>query len=166
MSHGLTKRPRYACYREILYDAEGSRLFKCITTVPEYCPRGRSATFSSDYGLAILAATGSDSCRPLRLLRAGRGDSREDRILLRVATRLRDGSNYIPVDVSSDALDEASTVLRCLLRDVRLDPRVGNYVTRPPKLERSMDHARHVHRFDIDDSRRRRLAAFVSQSEV
>ena len=43
---------------------------------------------------------------------------------------------YLPVDVSSDALDAACDSIGRLLPDVLLRPMVSNYVTHPPKLER------------------------------
>jgi dimethylhistidine N-methyltransferase len=56
--------------------------------------------------------------------------------LLEAATRQRNEVTYIPVDVSSDALDETCNSIGCLLPDVRLQPMVANYVTHPPKLDR------------------------------
>jgi dimethylhistidine N-methyltransferase len=72
----------------------------------------------------------------LRLLELGAGTATKTGILLEAATRLRNEITYIPVDVSSDALDEACDSIGCLLPDVQLEPMVANYVTHPPKLER------------------------------
>ena len=44
--------------------------------------------------------------------------------------------SYIPIDVSSDALDAACHSIGSLFQDVQLQPMVANYVTHPPKLER------------------------------
>jgi uncharacterized SAM-dependent methyltransferase len=88
-------------------DAEGSRLFECITTLPEYFPTRTERDILANYAAPIITATGSDSCRPLRLLELGAGTAAKTGILLGAATRLRDEVIYIPVDVSSDALDEA-----------------------------------------------------------
>ena len=74
--------------------------------------------------------------RPLRLLELGAGTAAKTGILLEAATRLRNEVIYIPVDVSSDALDAACDSIGCLLPDVQLQPMVANYVTHPPKLER------------------------------
>ena len=132
---GLSKRPR-SLVPWMLYDAEGSRLFECITTLPEYYPTRTEREILANYGPAIITATGSDSSRPLRLLELGAGTAAKTGILLRAATRLRDEVIYIPVDVSSDALDEAAESIGWLLPDVQLQPMVANYVTHPPKLER------------------------------
>ena len=84
----------------------------------------------------LSRATSSDYSRPLRLLELGAGTAAKTGILLEAATRLRNEVTYIPVDVSSDALDEACDSIGCLLPDVELQPMVANYVTDPPKLER------------------------------
>jgi L-histidine Nalpha-methyltransferase len=132
---GLRKRPR-SLVPWMLYDAEGSRLFECITTVPEYYPTRTERDILANYAEAIITATGSDYSRPLRLLELGAGTAAKTGILLEAATRLRDEVIYLPVDVSPDALDVACDSIGCLLPDVQLQPMVANYVTDPPKLER------------------------------
>jgi dimethylhistidine N-methyltransferase len=132
---GLRKRPR-SLAPWMLYDAEGSRLFECITTLPEYYPTRMERDILESYAEAIVTATGSDYSRRLRLLELGAGTAAKTGILLKAATRLRNEVTYLPVDVSSDALDAACDSIGCLLPDVQLQPMVANYVTDPPKLER------------------------------
>jgi L-histidine Nalpha-methyltransferase len=132
---GLRKRPR-SLAPWMLYDAEGSRLFECITTVPEYYPTRTERDILTSYAEAIVTAIGSDYSRPLRLLELGAGTAAKTGILLKAATRLRNEVIYFPVDVSADALDAACDSIGCLLPDVQLQPMVANYVTHPPKLER------------------------------
>ena len=132
---GLLKRPR-SLVPWMLYDSEGSRLFECITTLPEYYPTRTERDILSSYAEAIVMATGSDCSRPLRLLELGAGTAAKTGILLEAATRLRNEVIYLPVDVSSDALDAACDSIGSLLPEVQLQPMVANYVTRPPKLER------------------------------
>lgn len=132
---GLLKRPR-SLVPWMLYDAEGSRLFECITTVPEYYPARTERAILASYAEAIVTATGSDSSRPLRLVELGAGTAAKTGILLEAATRLRDEVTYLPIDVSSDALDVACDSIGSLFPDVQLEPMVANYVTHPPKLQR------------------------------
>jgi dimethylhistidine N-methyltransferase len=120
----------------MLYDSEGSRLFECITTLPEYYPTRTERGILAHYAGAMIAATGSNSSRPLRLLELGAGTAAKTGILLKAAARLRNEVTYLPVDVSSDALDAACDSIGCLLPEVQLQPMVANYVTHPPKLER------------------------------
>jgi dimethylhistidine N-methyltransferase len=132
---GLRKRPR-SLVPWMLYDAEGSRLFECITTLPEYYPARTERDILASYAEAIITATGSDYSRPLRLLELGAGTAAKTGILLEAAARLRNEVIYIPVDISSDALDAACDSIGCLFPDVQLQPMVANYVTHPPRLER------------------------------
>ena len=132
---GLRERPR-SLVPWMLYDTEGSRLFECITTLPEYYPTRTERDILVNYAEAIIAATGSDYSAPLRLLELGAGTAAKTGILLEAASCLRNEVTYIPVDVSSDALDAACDSIGCLLPDVQLQPMVANYVTHPPKLDR------------------------------
>jgi L-histidine Nalpha-methyltransferase len=132
---GLLKRPR-SLVPWMLYDAEGSRLFECITTLPEYYPTRTERDILANNAEAIITATGSDYSRPLRILELGAGTAAKTGILLRAAARLRNEVIYLPIDVSSDALDAACDGIGCLLTEVQLQPMVANYVTHPPKLER------------------------------
>ena len=122
---GLRKRPR-SLVPWMLYDFEGSRLFECITTLPEYYPTRTEREILAKYADAIIGATGSDYSRPLRLLELGAGTAAKTGILLEAATRLRNEVIYFPIDVSSDALDEACESIGCLLPDVQLQPMVAN----------------------------------------
>jgi L-histidine Nalpha-methyltransferase len=132
---GLLKRPR-SLVPWMLYDSEGSRLFECITTLPEYYPTRTERGLLAGHAEAIITATGSACSRPLRLLELGAGTAAKTGILLEAAARLRNEVIYLPVDVSPAALDAACDSLGCLLPDVQLQPTVANYVTHPPKLER------------------------------
>src|SRR5271168_540979 len=132
---GLTARPR-SLSPWMFYDAEGSRLFERITTLPEYYPTRTERDILARYAEAIITATGSDYSRPLRLLELGAGTAAKTGVVLEAATRLREEVIYFPVDVSPDALEAACDSIGGLLPDVRLQPMVANYVTHPPKLER------------------------------
>ncbi len=130
---GLRERPR-SLVPWMLYDSEGSRLFECITTLPEYYPTRTERDILANYADAIIAATGSDYSRPLRLLELGAGTAAKTGILLNAAARLRDEVIYLPVDVSPDALDAACDSIGRFFPGVQLQPIVANYVTEPPKL--------------------------------
>ena len=131
---GLRKRPR-SLVPWMFYDSEGSRLFECITSLPEYYPARTERDILASFADSIIAAAGPDYARPLRLLELGAGTAAKTGILLEAATRLRNEVSYIPVDVSSDALDAACDSIGCLFPDVQLQPMVANYVTHPPKLD-------------------------------
>ena len=60
---GLLKRPRFLV-PWMLYDSEGSRLFECITTLPEYYPTRTERDILANHAEAIITATGADYFRP------------------------------------------------------------------------------------------------------
>jgi L-histidine Nalpha-methyltransferase len=132
---GLLERPR-TLVPWMLYDSEGSRLFECITKLPEYYPTRTERGILANHAEAIITATGSNYFRRLRLLELGAGTAAKTGILLSAANRLRKEVIYLPVDVSSDALEAACDSIGGLLPNVPLQPMVANYVTHPPVLER------------------------------
>src|SRR5579863_8882821 len=77
---GLLKRPR-SLVPWMLYDSEGSRLFECITTLPEYYPTRTERGILANYAEEIVAAAGSGHTRPLRLLELGAGTAAKTGIL-------------------------------------------------------------------------------------
>ncbi|HLJ13385.1 MAG TPA: L-histidine N(alpha)-methyltransferase [Bryobacteraceae bacterium] len=131
---GLRERPR-SLSPWMFYDSEGSRLFECITKLPEYYPARVERGILASFAGAIIAAACPEHSRPLRLLELGAGTAAKTGILLEAATRLWDEVIYLPIDVSSDALEAACDSIGRLLPNVRLQPTVANYVVHPPTLE-------------------------------
>ncbi len=118
-----------------VYDSEGSRLFECITKLPEYYPARVERGILTSFAGAMIAAACHDHSRPLRLLELGAGTAAKTGILLEAAARRRDELIYLPIDVSSDALEAACDSIGGLFPSVRLQPTVANYVVHPPALE-------------------------------
>jgi dimethylhistidine N-methyltransferase len=131
---GLIARPR-SLSPWMFYDAEGSRLFERITTLPEYYPTRIERGILSRHADAIIAAAHSDRSLPLRLVELGAGTASKTCILLEAALRLSDDVAYVPVDVCSNALELACQNVACALPEVRIQPIVRNYVTHPLQLE-------------------------------
>jgi L-histidine Nalpha-methyltransferase len=131
---GLIARPR-SLSPWMFYDAEGSRLFERITTLPEYYPTRMERAILSRHADAIIAAAHSDRSLPLRLVELGAGTASKTCILLEAALRLSDDVAYLPVDVCSNALELACQNVACALPEVRIQPIVRNYVTHPLQLE-------------------------------
>jgi len=131
---GLTKRPR-SLSPWMFYDAEGSRLFERITTLPEYYPTRTERAILARHADAIIDAAHSDRSSPLRLVELGAGTAAKTVILLEAAMRISDDVSYMPVDVSSDALELACQNIACELPEVRIQPIVQNYITHPLQLE-------------------------------
>jgi L-histidine Nalpha-methyltransferase len=131
---GLIARPR-SLSPWMFYDAEGSRLFERITTLPEYYPTRTERAILAGYADAIIAAAHGDRSLPLRLVELGAGTASKTCILLEAASRFSDDVVYVPVDVCPDALELACQNVACALPEVRIQPIVRNYVTHPLQLE-------------------------------
>ncbi len=131
---GLTKRPR-SLSPWMFYDAEGSRLFERITTLPEYYPTRTERAILARHADAIVAAAHGRGSSPLRLVELGAGTAAKTVILLEAALRISDDVSYLPVDVSSDALEFACQNISSALPEVRIQPVVRNYITHPLRLE-------------------------------
>ncbi len=132
---GLLKPPR-SLAPWMFYDAQGSRLFESITTLPEYyltrTERGIFARFADE----IIATAHPDAAQPLRLLELGAGTAAKTGILLQAAVRSLRQAVYTPVDVSHEALDVARQSIASVAPQVQIQPVVANYVTHPLRLER------------------------------
>jgi dimethylhistidine N-methyltransferase len=131
---GLIARPR-SLSPWMFYDAEGSRLFERITTLPEYYPTRTERAILAASADAIVARAHDDRSLPLRLVELGAGTASKTCILLDAALRLSDDVTYVPVDVCSNALELACVNVECALPEVRIQPTVRNYVTHPLELE-------------------------------
>jgi len=131
---GLIRRPR-SLSPWMFYDAEGSRLFERITTLPEYYPTRTERAILATHADAIVAVAHSGRSSPLRLVELGAGTAAKTVILLEAALRISDDVSYMPVDVSSDALELACQNIACALPEVRIQPIVRNYITHPLQLE-------------------------------
>lgn len=131
---GLLERPR-SLVPWMLYDAEGSRLFDRITRLPEYYPTRTERYIFTTFAEEIIAASNSACSGPFRLLELGAGTAAKAGILLNAATHLRHRVTYLPIDVSSNALNEACESIGRQLPSVQLQPMVANYVSHPPRLE-------------------------------
>jgi dimethylhistidine N-methyltransferase len=119
----------------MFYDAEGSRLFERITTLPEYYPTRTERAIFARHADAIVVAAHGDRPSPLRLVELGAGTASKTVILLEAALRISEDVSYIPVDVSSDGLELACQNVACALPEVRIQPIVRNYTTHPLQLE-------------------------------
>ena len=131
---GLIGQPR-SLSPWMFYDAEGSRLFECITTLPEYYPTRTERDIFAKHADAIVAAARGDRTSPIRLVELGAGTAAKTVILLEAALRISDDVFYMPVDVSSDALELACQNIANELPEVRMRPITRNYITDPLQLE-------------------------------
>jgi len=119
----------------MFYDARGSRLFERITELHEYYPTRTERKILASCCDAIIAAACPDKQEGVRLVELGAGTASKTIILLDAAARSQSEVLYVPVDVSSDALDVACERIAASSPEVCVSPIVENYVTNPPQLE-------------------------------
>ena len=118
-----------------LYDERGSKLFDEITRVPEYYPTRRETEILRERADEIAAATGATT-----MVELGSGTSTKTRLLLDAfADRARATGTrftYVPVDVSTEMLTAAATVLSADYPDIEIDSVVADFtepdLTLPP----------------------------------
>nr|WP_308384587.1 ergothioneine biosynthesis protein EgtB [Brevundimonas nasdae] len=102
------------------YDAEGSRLFEVITTLPEYYPTRQETALLRDRAAALTADFGPDAV----LVEFGSGASEKTRILLDAAPDL---GAYVPLDISEAALLDAVARLKADYPKLRVRPVLGDF---------------------------------------
>ena len=102
---GLTRSPKQLPPK-YFYDARGSELFEEITRLPEYYPTRTERSILEANADEIALASGADT-----LVELGSGSSEKTRLLLDALTRAGDLCRYVPVDVSSAALESAMAAL-------------------------------------------------------
>lgn len=127
---GLSQ-PQKAVSPKWFYDADGSRLFEDITRLPEYYPTRQEASLLKALAPRLVEDFGDDAV----LVEFGSGASEKTRILLDAAPTL---STYVPIDISSDALNEAAERITAAYPSIEVVPVVGDFLNLPelPELGR------------------------------
>lgn len=103
---GLTATPKRLSCRH-LYDAEGSRLFEEICTVPEYYVTRAETEILEARAPRISAALPHISS----LVELGSGNSQKTRLLIAAFLADRNQLEYVPVDISREVLETSSRAL-------------------------------------------------------
>ena len=109
----------------LFYDAEGSKLFKEITKLPEYY------LTRTEIGLLEEAASHiGEKLRNVDIVEFGSGDCIKISILLdAIPEEFRDTVCYVPVDVSIAAVEKSSNILSNKYPGIRIHGIVADFVT-------------------------------------
>lgn len=110
-----------------LYDAEGSRLFEAITEQPEYYPTRTEAAILERHAADIRAITG-----PVTLVELGSGYSVKTEHLLSAYAQDDAQVDYVPVDVSINALRVAGRSIAASFPEVNFTGIGGTYASAFP----------------------------------
>lgn len=112
--------PHKALPAKYFYDATGSRLFSEICATDEYyVTRSETALLRS-----VAEEVAADIPKAAVLVEFGSGESAKTRLILDAAPQL---SAYVPIDISADALYEASLSLARDYTHLRIAPVVADF---------------------------------------
>jgi len=131
---GLTSYPKHLSSK-YFYDKKGDKLFQDIMNLPEYyltnCEYNILATNTQEIADAFTGANGFD------LIELGAGDGKKTKLLLRYLTDKKVDFNYLPVDISQNALDELEGSLKKEMPSLSVKTQQGTYFK---TLERLADY--------------------------
>jgi L-histidine N-alpha-methyltransferase len=104
------------------YDERGSELFEQITELPEYYLTRSERTLLLAETPAIVG-----TMRPRSLVELGAGSATKTRIILDAMQYSGSDSQYVPVDVSHDFLEDTATRLREIYPQLEVTTAVGDF---------------------------------------
>ena len=118
---GLSARQK-SLSPKYFYDATGSDLFEAICRLPEYYPTRTESALLADIAAELTANIPADAV----LVEFGSGASDKTRLLLDAAPQI---TAYVPIDISDDALRQATLRLNRDYPHVSVTPVVGDFTT-------------------------------------
>ncbi|MBC5773193.1 L-histidine N(alpha)-methyltransferase [Pontibacter sp. KCTC 32443] len=124
VKEGLSQQQKQLSSR-YFYDGEGSRLFQKIMHLPEYyLTRSEHNVFTTHQQTisSQLAAKGN-----FHLIDLGAGDATKTKIILRQLLLQQSDFDYVPVDISGDAMVELCENLHDELPELQTHAVVGDY---------------------------------------
>lgn len=135
VADGLGRRPR-TLPPWLFYDRRGSELFERITELPEYYLTRAERGILEEHGDAIVAAAAEGATWPLRVVELGAGSAKKTQLLLRAVVRRQSRCLYVPVDVSTAAIEGLTDRLGREEPEVLVRPVVGTHTDALDTLER------------------------------
>ena len=119
---GLTASPK-VLQPKYFYDELGSLLFGAICALPEYYVfRAEMEILRSSAGEIAAWMPGQ-----MRIIELGSGDARKTRLLIDAVQARQGGLDYLPIDVSSSALEQSSEELLSAYPNLRVTGWVADY---------------------------------------
>jgi L-histidine N-alpha-methyltransferase len=116
---GLTASPK-SLPPHLFYDAAGSELYECITELPEYSLTRAEQEILEAHADDIAVRAADGGAGPLTVVELGAGSATKTEALLRAVLRRQNRCEYVPIDVSHDALVRAEQRLGAGFPDVHL----------------------------------------------
>lgn len=107
------------------YDDVGSGIFQDIMKMPEYYPTPCEFEILSLQGDNIIGKL--DFTRPFQIVEFGAGDGIKTRQLLKKLVERQVEFTYVPIDISSKAIEELESNMLRHLPGLHIKPMIGNY---------------------------------------
>lgn len=122
---GLTDFPKHLSSK-YFYDAKGDKLFQEIMQLPEYYLT-QSETEILEVHKEAIARYFTQQGEAFNLIELGAGDGTKTRILLRQLQETKTAFAYLPIDISSSALEELTDSLVADFPGLPITPMQGTY---------------------------------------
>ncbi|MCX2741851.1 L-histidine N(alpha)-methyltransferase [Pontibacter anaerobius] len=124
VAEGLSQRQKTLPSR-YFYDGAGSKLFQQIMTLPEYYLTRCEQEVLQENKEAMVRQFSQGGL--FHLIDLGAGDAFKTKILLSELSEQQSAFDYVPVDISGDAMQELSESLQKELPQVKVEAVVGEY---------------------------------------
>ncbi|HTU69419.1 MAG TPA: L-histidine N(alpha)-methyltransferase [Candidatus Baltobacteraceae bacterium] len=121
---GLSARSK-ALSPKYFYDELGSALFDAVTYTPEYYLTSSETEILREWGWEIVRVLDE----PVDFLELGSGSANKTRLLIEEALRVQPNLHYSPIDISADALRNASLALVERYAALSVRAYAGDYFT-------------------------------------
>jgi L-histidine N-alpha-methyltransferase len=108
-----------------LYDQIGDALFQEIMALPEYYLTRTEFDLLTEYAASILSFV--DANKSLQLIELGAGDGIKTKILLRKLLEMKIEVEYLPIDISGNALDSLKNSVLQELPGLEIFPQQAEY---------------------------------------
>lgn len=123
---GLSDSPK-TLPSKYFYDKKGDELFVQIMNMPEYYLSRAELEIFKEQGQQIIKALDLDPNQYFELIELGAGDGTKTRELLKVLDKNGYNFDYIPIDISQNALDQLEEKLSQELPNVTVEKKQGDY---------------------------------------
>lgn len=136
VEEGLSASPKFLSSK-YHYDDEGSRIFQEIMNLPEYYLTDCEMDIMINRAADIYEAAGFRS--HFNIIELGAGDGAKTKEFLRNLLELNADFTYVPIDISSEAIDLLVESMRKSLPNLKMNPKVGDYFEVMHDLESESD---------------------------
>lgn len=135
---GLTAAPRKYLRPKYFYDSLGSRLFDAICLLPEYYLTRAEADIFARHAAEIVARARAGGSH-LTLVELGSGSASKTRHIIEALLREQPRLTYVPVDISTAALEESAGALLGDYEALSVTAYAADYDTALPRLRENFE---------------------------